>query len=42
MSGIREWMINTLSEIDFLEEEVPWWTKTTKDIYHSYTKNNLI
>ena len=41
MSDTREWMMNTLTGIDFLGEEVPWWTKTTGDIYDSYTKNQL-
>ena len=41
MSDTKEWMMNTLSGTNFLGEEVPWWTKTTNDVYHSYTKKQL-
>lgn len=41
MSDTREWMMNTLTGIDFRGEEVSWWSKTTNDIYHSYTKKQL-
>lgn len=33
--------MNTLTGIDFRGEKVFGWTKTTDDIYHSYTKNQL-
>lgn len=41
MSDTREWMMNTLIGTNFEGEEVSWWTKTTNDIYHSYTKPQL-
>lgn len=41
MSDTRVWMMNTLTGIDFRGEEVSWWSKTTNDIYYSYTKKQL-
>lgn len=41
MSNAREWMMNTLTGVTHLGEVYPFWTKTTGDIYDSYTKNQL-